>query len=557
MIAVRPNRGAENDGVPTIATGKTLSEGKPPLVMHRCGRPLLSKPQTKCFRLVSSTTTLAAAEPATSLPRPNALTLIHKASALLPSVLSPTPKQPVESLRLWTELLDYAHNASAARKEPADNENRAARIVGEFAPSRSLGPVCSYSLFSASGTVHGAHSDSGAFDLVTALLEDEFPSNSENTNLLRSRPRDITRTIQSGSAPTQSFNSLSLSSRWLTRFPTPVEIVELPTTTSDADLITLLTADIPVVVLNPIMTTPSAVLQSPLYRIVLDHPHAILAIVGIETPETRSYVQSLFASYLHRSERGSGGVEETMWTKLPKVIYVNPSQALESLRTLKKNPTSLQAIEDYQHGKLSSRISEFDGAIRENVTEAKVVLGKDASSRAFTAIALLHRSLNLARRSLEDGSREVDDLARGISKLLGETETIKASLHPGVLGIRDGVPGKTTGTDEVKRAMIKSKEDVKHTLDALGWWKLLWRVDDVQGIVNAAIHRQWCKDLEHMVCVSPFTDSLAEVLRSCTSLARLPHRSFTSHSNSARGYDCTTPTLVPPSLSVLLSSHIQ
>ena len=354
--------------------------------------------------------------------------------------------------------------------------------------------------------MHGAHSDSGAFDLVTALLEDEFPSNPENTNLLRSRPRDIVHSIQSGSTPTQSPNSLSLSSQWLTRFPTPVEIVELPTTTSDTDLITLLTADIPVVVLNPIMTTPSAVLQSPLYRTVFGHPRAILAIVGIETPETRYYVQSLLASYLSQSECGSnqaGEVAKTIWGKAPKVFYVNPPQALESLHTLKQNPTSPQAIGEYQHGKLASRVSDFGGAIRESLKEARVTLGKEAQPHAFTAVALLHQSLNLARGSLDDSSREVDDLARGIGELLGETETAKVCLHPDILGVWDGVTGKETGVDEVKKAMDKSKEDVKRTLDALRWWKLLWRVDDVQEIVNTAIQRQWCKDLERTVCLSP------------------------------------------------------
>ena len=353
--------------------------------------------------------------------------------------------------------------------------------------------------------MHGAHSDSGAFDLVTALLEEEFPSDPENTNLLRSRPHDVVHTIQSGSTPTQSSDSLSLSSQWLTRFPTPVEIVELPSTTSDTDLITLLTADIPVVVLNPITTTLSAVLQSPLYRTVLDHPHAILVVVGIETPETRSYVQSL-ASDSSRSERGSrqvGEVPETIRAKPPKVIYVNPPQALESLHTLKKNPTSPQAIGEYQHGKLASRVSDFGSAIRENLMEAGITPGKDAPSRTFTAVALLHRSLNLARGSIDDSSREVDNLARGISELLGETETAKVCLHPDILGVWDGVSGKETGVDEVKKAMSKSKEDVKRTLDALRWWKLLWRVDDVQEIVNAAIQRQWCKDLERTVRVSP------------------------------------------------------
>ena len=396
---------------------------------------------------------------------------------------------------------------------------------------------------------------------MTALLEDEFPSNPEHANLLRSRPHDVTHTIQSGSTPTQSPNSLSLSSQWLTRFPTPVEIIELPVATSDADLIGLLTADIPVVVLNPIMTTLNAVLQSPLYRTVFNHPHAILVIVGIETPETRPYVQRLVASYSSRSEWGSVQGEEgakMIWAKPPKFIYVNPAQALESLQTLKKNPTSPQAIGEYQHGKLASRVSDFGSAIHENLTEAKATLGKDAPPHAFTAVALLHRSLNVARDSLVESSREVDDLARGVSELLGEAETAKVCLHPDVLGIWDSVSGRETATDEVKKAMIKSQEEVKRTLDALGWWQLLWRVDDVQEIVNAAIHRQWCKDLERTVWLSLGFGCIHRwILNSCALLACLSHRPFAIHPDSAQRQDRTTPPLFPPHLSILILRHRQ
>ena len=271
---------------------------------------------------------------------------------------------------------------------------------------------------------------------------------------------------------------------------------------------------------------------------MFDHPHAILAIVGIETPETRSYVQSLLASYSSRSEWGARQGEEgaeTIWAKPPKFIYVNPSQALKSLGTLKKNPTSPQAIGEYQHGKLASRISDFGSAIRENLTETKVTLGKDTPPHAFTAVALLHRSLNLAQGSLGDSSREADDLARGIGELLGETETAKVCLHPDVLGIWDGVSRRENGTDEVKKAMAKSKEEVKRTLDALGWWKLLWRVDDVQEIVNAAIHRQWCKDLERTVWLSlGFGCIHGWILNPCTLLACFSHRSFAIYPNSTQ-----------------------
>jgi hypothetical protein len=146
-------------GFPTVATGNTCHalRREPSMVMHRCRRSLLSRPPTGFYRLYSSTATLAAAESATSHSRPNALTLIHKSSALLPSILSPSPKHPVESLKLWTDLLEYAHNASIARKDSASSENRKARIVGAFIP-RPLSKPCTFSF----PTSHSTYSARGA-----------------------------------------------------------------------------------------------------------------------------------------------------------------------------------------------------------------------------------------------------------------------------------------------------------------------------------------------------------------------------------------------------------
>ena len=136
------------------AVNAPRSQKEPPLVMRRCGRSLLSKPPTKFYRLHSSTAALTATESATPPPRPNAQTLIHKSSAILPSILSPTPKHPVESLRLWTDLLDYAHNASMAHKDSASDPR--ARIVGtfiarSFSKPRTLSFPTFHSLYSAWG----------------------------------------------------------------------------------------------------------------------------------------------------------------------------------------------------------------------------------------------------------------------------------------------------------------------------------------------------------------------------------------------------------------------
>ena len=58
---------------------------------------LLAKSRAKSFRLYSTAPILTVAEAAKTLPKRNALTLIHKTASLLTSTLSPAPKHPVES----------------------------------------------------------------------------------------------------------------------------------------------------------------------------------------------------------------------------------------------------------------------------------------------------------------------------------------------------------------------------------------------------------------------------------------------------------------------------
>ena len=123
---------------------------------------------------------------------------------------------------------------------------------------------------------------------------------------------------------------------------------------------------------------------------------------------------------------------EMMWTRHPNVIYVDPSQALETLYALQKNSASLQAIDNHQRGRLSSRVSGFGGAVRRYLAKLQVTPGKDDPPHTATVLASLRQSLGLARHALDGSLREVEDPAWGISEPLGETERVKVSPRPGM-----------------------------------------------------------------------------------------------------------------------------
>ena len=52
----------------------------------------------------------------------------------------------------------------------------------------------------------------------------------------------------------------------------------------------------------------------------------------------------------------------------------------------------------------------------------------------------------------------------------------------------------------IAKAVAQAKRSVQPTMDALQWYKLFWRVDDVRAAVTTAVDRAWCRDLERKVC---------------------------------------------------------
>lgn len=241
-----------------------------------------------------------------------------------------------------------------------------------------------------------------------------------------------------------------------------MQLVELPHNTSSPH--TLLAADFPIIVVNPI-TTPLLSLDP----FILDHPNAILVIVGIRSPETDSVVKSLFTEGL-------------------TVLYIDPSRALTSLQTFKANTSSLESIDAYQYGTLVSGINELSKVLLERTHKLKDV-------QRFTGISLLCRSLDASRVAIHDADIETDRLYDSVSRLKARVEDTKARVHMETL--------RASGKDDVRLALEKAKTELTLVLDNLKWWSLLWRVDEVGEIVGSAVDRVWCKELEQQVHSQP------------------------------------------------------
>lgn len=217
--------------------------------------------------------------------------------------------------------------------------------------------------------------------------------------------------------------------------------------------------------MNPV-TTPLTSLTSA-HRSILSHPNSILVIAGVQTPEIDSFVKSLFVE--------------------PKVLYIDPGNALRSLQAFKADPSSLKSIDTYQYGSIVSGINELTKVIK---TRLEAV----GDIQRSTAISILERSLDASRAALEGAKLDTDQICDTISHLKTRIEDAKARVEGDVL--------RTAGKDDVTEALERARREVLLVMDDLKWWKLLWRVDDIGEIVGSAVDRAWCKGLEQRVILS-------------------------------------------------------
>lgn len=272
---------------------------------------------------------------------------------------------------------------------------------------------------------------------------------------------------------------MSVLSSWLQQYPIPVEVLELPVSASTrktpSQVAALFSADVPIIVCNPLTTNLANVLADP--SIPWTHSNAILVVTG-----SAAIPPSLL-------QRIRSAVPDTL-----TVLSVDPSRALSALQTLGAGSNSASSVQRYQDGFSESRVSDISTAISQSLA----ALGQTSDSgilgalRKQNALDLVFDSLNACRKAVKVVQNETDNVRRAVSSLQGQMEEFKAKIGVDVLGTQE--------KPDVKEALERAKLGVKNTMDKLDAWRMLWKVDDIADTVNASIDRSWCRDMESKVC---------------------------------------------------------
>ena len=278
-----------------------------------------------------------------------------------------------------------------------------------------------------------------------------------------------------GYSPSEKPTSLRTPSNWFRQFPVPTEIRELPTTrlherTSSTASKALFSADIPIIVCNPV-TTPLSTLYSHL-SLALSHGKAILVIVSSSelASSCAEYVTKQFPSSL-------------------SVVFVDPSRALNATRTLSAEPGSSIAVQRYQDNFTASGISQLTSLITEKLSVTSA--GGIDALYASTAREQIKACLSSCQAALKAATREADAVDCARYSLLDDISELEARIGTEVLGLNSG--------SEVKKALSRAKQEVETVMDRLTWWRCVWRVDDIGDTVKGAVDKAWCRELESRV----------------------------------------------------------
>ncbi|KAI0075753.1 hypothetical protein K474DRAFT_1646119 [Panus rudis PR-1116 ss-1] len=409
---------------------------------------------------------------------PETLTVLHKASNYLPRVL---PRGTYStslstSLEFWDEVLNEAQNGlSFYANDPV------ARIV-----------------------IYPCGDSSGSRDLVTALLEEPFSSEGAK-QAVRQRGKsgnDENIRIRYSTQPSPH-PSISIQSSWLQQFPIPVEVHEVPVTNNlnSKVAVSLHTADVPIIVCNPVTKPLSKLFADP--TIPLYHPNAILVI-------------NSSPNLTHALE----GVVPPSLRKLT-ILVVDPARALFGLQTISSNSTSPVAVQQYQDNFTGSNVSAVTTAIKQRFAAASERHPNPlVYLRLQTALHALQASLSASRTVLTAAEHEVDSVHMSVGELKDAIAELRARIHSEIFGVDQ--------KNEVKLAVSKAKQDVRTTMDRLTWWRLLWKVDDIADTVMFGVNKAWCGELEDKLIYH--TGRLAVQQQSLTSAANKLLASFSAPS---------------------------
>jgi hypothetical protein len=265
-----------------------------------------------------------------------------------------------------------------------------------------------------------------------------------------------------------STTSLSLDLPWLKKLD--AEILEIPAAHPDSSAL-LYDADVQILVTSPLATPLPRSFES-----LLSKPGSFLVL---NYPTLDQQVADFTVSRLSRL---SPTVSDALKAKL---LHVYPPKAFSALDLFHQGSTSADAIQAFQDDFMGSGVP----VLSQSISQALSL--EPEARRSRYAQLILTGALEACRDAVEDASRDVTAVRKHVEELQARVYDAQGVSVLDVLG-GDEAP-------EVGKALRSSTRDVQPVIDALQWWKLPLKVDDLGDTLSRAIERAWCRGLEAKV----------------------------------------------------------
>jgi len=261
---------------------------------------------------------------------------------------------------------------------------------------------------------------------------------------------------------------LSLNLPWLEKLN--AEIVEIPGAHPDSTTL-LYDADIQILVTSPLSNPIPRDIESLLARsgsfLILNYPTLDQRIADFTLSRLTSLSTALSGTLRH------------------KLLHAYPLQALSALDIFRQASNSAEAIQAFQDDFLGSGVTALSQSIARSLS-----LDEEAR-RGRHAQLVLTGALAACRDTVERMSRDAAAVQAHIEELQSRVDNAHNVSVQDVLG--------DTETSHVGEAIQRSMGEVRTTMDALQWWKLPFKVDDLGETLTRAVERAWCRDLEAKV----------------------------------------------------------
>ncbi|KAH7888692.1 hypothetical protein F5I97DRAFT_1854642 [Phlebopus sp. FC_14] len=407
--------------------------------------------------------------------RNQALILLQRTLSLLPQAFS-TVRDGEESnvSSFWRQILE---GASTEIHSSSMDTNTKARIS-----------VC------------GVDQWAGCREFVTALLEDPFASDPTYSDTLRNRwksdPPSVV--IEYGSSATPGAILCSPSS-WLRQFAYEIQLSELP------DLLSL----------SPIRAEVDGLLLSSDILLLLWDPltTTVATLIGRAGPLLNRQTTILVLTFTSFSEHHHACISRELsdaGCKPGHILFVDPKRAVDGITALQSDPVGPSAIAAYQADMLGSRISTVSAAVGDLLNPDSFSNTFSSCIRTRTALEQVQSTLNAGSVAVQSASDAIDQMHTNASELKAE---VRAIQERAVAEALDG-PEKV---DSVALAFAQGTKEMKTILDALTFWKMVWRVDEIGMLVSTAVQRRWYKELENQLILQ--TGRLSSVQNHLTNSA--------------------------------------